>query len=546
MFFQRNFFSLLPFRIAFVICAIASQFAFSQLQHSKNNILQKKETRIIGDKGFYPVHNYTTKEYHSLPQNWAIVRDKRGVMYFGNNEGILEYDGVSWRMIRVDNETNIRSLAINEKGKIFVGAQGEFGYLEPDSVGNMKYYSLILKVEKKDRDFTDIWSIQTTKNGVFFQADNKIFRWDGKKIKVWNAQRSFHRMFFVNDHLYIRQREIGLMEILNDELLLLRGGEIFANEAICAMVPCFGSSSGTYSGNIIICSEKKGLFQLNPISKQNILPGGPMFSFNYFSTQIDKFLLENKSYNLIKLENSYSIGTLTKGFVNIDTKGNLLDYLNKGAGLQDETIYAQYKDTSGNLWLALSNGISKLHINSPVTFFNAENGLNGTVLSIVRHDNTIFAATNLGVFYLSSAKITNGSLFTNSSFQKIQGINEDCWHLLSFSSGKYSSLLIASNINVFSVDKNKKVNVVAQYGPWCMYRSLKNPARVFIGLDDGFASIYWDGKRWYDEGRYPMIKESIRSISEDTEGNIWLGHPSGVIKIKKFKHEKGIFEYRKN
>lgn len=45
-------------------------------------------------------------------QNGAIVPDDRGVMYFGNSSGILEYDGVSWRLIELPNKTVCRSLAI--------------------------------------------------------------------------------------------------------------------------------------------------------------------------------------------------------------------------------------------------------------------------------------------------------------------------------------------------------------------------------------------------------------------------------------------------
>ena len=203
---------------------------------------QKDSKFLIGEKGFYPLYNYSTKEYQALPQNWAIMQDKRGVMYFGNNQGILEYDGVSWRMIKVVNETNIRSFAMDESGKIFVGAAGEFGYLSPDSSGNMRYVSLLPFVNKSDLDFSDIWGTHSTKEGIYFQSDNKIFRWDGKKIKVWNAEKSFHRSFKVNNHLCIREREVGLSEMIGDNLVSLKGGEEFADETIYAMIPFTGGS----------------------------------------------------------------------------------------------------------------------------------------------------------------------------------------------------------------------------------------------------------------------------------------------------------------
>jgi hypothetical protein len=46
---------------------------------------------------------YSPKEYKSENSNWSIVQDKRGVMYFGNEKCILEFDGNSWRRIEVPN-----------------------------------------------------------------------------------------------------------------------------------------------------------------------------------------------------------------------------------------------------------------------------------------------------------------------------------------------------------------------------------------------------------------------------------------------------------
>ncbi len=53
----------------------------------------------LSEAGVLYLRNYTPKEYGAHSQNWAIVQDSRGVMYFGSTSGILEHDGVSWRWI---------------------------------------------------------------------------------------------------------------------------------------------------------------------------------------------------------------------------------------------------------------------------------------------------------------------------------------------------------------------------------------------------------------------------------------------------------------
>jgi len=47
-------------------------------------------------QGSFFIRNYPPDEYGAHNQNWAILQDSRGVMYFGNSDGALEYDGESW------------------------------------------------------------------------------------------------------------------------------------------------------------------------------------------------------------------------------------------------------------------------------------------------------------------------------------------------------------------------------------------------------------------------------------------------------------------
>ena len=74
--------------------------------------VQQNFAQKINEFGSPFIRNYTPAEYNAETQNWAIVQDKRGVMYFGNNIGILEFDGINWKLIKVPNNSIIRSLAM--------------------------------------------------------------------------------------------------------------------------------------------------------------------------------------------------------------------------------------------------------------------------------------------------------------------------------------------------------------------------------------------------------------------------------------------------
>ena len=45
------------------------------------------------EQGFPFIKNFSSSDYKAHAQNFATVRDRDGIMYFGNFAGILQYDG---------------------------------------------------------------------------------------------------------------------------------------------------------------------------------------------------------------------------------------------------------------------------------------------------------------------------------------------------------------------------------------------------------------------------------------------------------------------
>ena len=163
--------------------------------------------------GIPDIENYSRKDYNASTQNWAIVQDKRGVLFFGNNDGLLEFDGVNWRSIQMPNNSVVRSLAIDDHCKIYVGAFNEFGYLQTTKNGKIDYVSLVEMVPGELRNFGDIWKIHPVENGIIFQSFTEIFLFQNNKIKVIAQKRDFHFSFYVNDEFYITERNRGLLKL---------------------------------------------------------------------------------------------------------------------------------------------------------------------------------------------------------------------------------------------------------------------------------------------------------------------------------------------
>ncbi len=128
------------------------------------------------------IKNYQSSKISELSsQVWCCVQDNRGMTYFGDGSGIIQFDGVSWRRIQNANNSVVRDLALGFDGRIYVACSSDFGFLEPNKKGDMVYISLTKKINEKGINFRDIWKIIVADDGIYFFSDKYIFQY--KKIK---------------------------------------------------------------------------------------------------------------------------------------------------------------------------------------------------------------------------------------------------------------------------------------------------------------------------------------------------------------------------
>ncbi len=165
----------------------------------------------IGMPGYPFIHNFTPKEYRGHPQNWSIVQDNRGIMYFGNNEaGLLEYDGSRWRRIKVGDNSAIRSLAMDAQGTVYIGSYCNFGFLKTGSKGQRYFVSLLDKLKKGDRIFDYVWNIHITSHGLYFNAQGQMIRFHNNKMELY-PMNAILRSFAVYGRVLVPQRGGGIL-----------------------------------------------------------------------------------------------------------------------------------------------------------------------------------------------------------------------------------------------------------------------------------------------------------------------------------------------
>jgi hypothetical protein len=195
----------------------------------------------FSQKTSYEINYYSPRDFgqgHNA-ENRACVQDRKGVLYFGNAGGLLQYDGVNWTFIPVKNQSVwINSLAVSEENIIYVGAQSEFGYLKPDQSGKLVYISLSDQLTGVQKPFSDIIRLWAWNDKVAFQSEEALFLYAEGKLTTILPETSFHISFLVKDELYIRERGVGVMKLNGNGLQLVKGSEYLKDYAIFAILEC--------------------------------------------------------------------------------------------------------------------------------------------------------------------------------------------------------------------------------------------------------------------------------------------------------------------
>ncbi len=464
------------------------------------------------------ITNYTPADYNASFQNWAIAQDDRGIMYFGNNSGVLEFDGASWRLIEVPNRTVVRSLIKGPDGRIWAGAVGDFGYLEQDSLGMMQFVSIVDKIPEADRDFADVWQMSVMGDEIFFNASSTIFRWDGNAMRVYPAgEASFHVGAVVDSVYYVRQWEVGLLRLEGDEFLLVPGGEQFAQVRVYVMLP-FGD------GRVLLGARDQGLFLLD---ETGIRP---------FATEIDEELRQSFLYvpGAVLPGGRFALGTFDGVYV-IDRQGRLVEHISRESGLRDNIILYSFLDDDSALWLGLDNGLARVEIDSPFSYFAAADGLDSNVLSLERHKGALYVGASTGLYRLDGA---------SRRFVEVKGAGTQVFDLLSVQ----GDLIAASFDGLFLIDGDqaRAIRQVESGGGVSnrLHVSKQDSNVVFASsTGDGLVAIrrLGDG-RWESEGRVPNTRIEIWSIAEPEPGVLWLGTTAGGVLRVEFPQTTGTLD----
>ncbi len=517
--------------IFLIVFLIFSLKGYSQVNHLGNPFI----------KNFDPV------SYRGMEQNWSITQDSRGVIYIGNHAGVIEYDGVDWRMIPVDNNSVVRMLEVDKNGRVYVGAVGEFGYITPDMNGVMQYFSLLDKIDKKYHEFSDVWKIYAYDNYVLFSTRCGFFTYDinNDTVSVYRHSSEFRNNnfplfnFVIDSEIYLGTYMDGLTKLRNGSFEVVPNGNFFKNKNIFAIIPYD-------ENNLMVCTDQNGvsLYNTNTYEINN----------DFFPETTQNILKELYLFNAIKLpDNRFGFAT-GGGVVITDKKGNIEYIVNESAGLQDDVVYYIYHNSSikdSPVWMALNNGISYTNVFNPIMQFSEVSGFRGLIVDIIEFNNTIVVATTSGAYYLNTFS-DSPPRFVNFENIRVAINSFDIWKN---PNNKRDYLIAGGRGEVFIIDESFNVRSITAdliresktHNTFEVHVSKFYPDRIYLGLSTGLEYIqYINDNLWVSHELLEEHRQTYIDIIEVAKDKLWLSSPLiGYVKtdlhdFKLYSTEHGL------
>ncbi|MGH1364928.1 MAG: PP2C family protein-serine/threonine phosphatase [Calditrichia bacterium] len=459
------------------------------------------------------IENFSTDTYKRGPQNWCVLQSKNGLIYVGNNEGLLEYDGQEWRYHVVPGN-NVDSFAEDRHGRLFIGGSSRIGYMQRDSKGQLSYTSLL-----EQPDIGTVYGTYVLNDTVYFHPLYSILRWDGKELTTLIADSSrqkgkkriqLYPTFRVNDSIYIRRDKKQLIELTNTHLKLLPGINFQNGEEVRSVLP--------YNQNtLLLTTQRHGAFLYNGVNVSPTLPNVSNYLKSHFI-----------SMGTLLYDSTFAFATREAGLIVSDRDDNIQHVFDKQSGiLSNKSLYANI-DREGSIWLAQEGGISRIQYSLPFGTLKIDDGITNAIQS---YQNRMYIATSRGIFSLRSEDISMSNPVLESELSNVAS-----WDFITIG----QNLLAATTKGVF-FKKDKAapftpIQSLTGESAYIFEPSAIDKDLIYIAGGNSIYSVdFTEGLESVVPKSLTLVGDQIHHLQEDNDGRLWIGSTDGLSSIKMFE-----------
>lgn len=461
--------------------------------------------------GLQQIVNFSAAEYKGGTQNWDIQQDKRGLMYFANNEGLLSYNGQNWKLYSIPSKTVVHSVEVEEDGRIYIGAQNDMGYFQPDNRGVLIYTSLKALLPLKEGMFSDVWSIIPFQGKLFFRTTGKLFEFNKSSFITYTSTPGWLYLGSCQQRLFAQEKVNQLMEYDHQRWKLVC--TLPGKALVTAILPYD-------KDRMLVATLKDGMFLLHGNHLEKLI------------TSID-LKLSLVRINTVKVisEDLYAIGSAFGGCFILDHTGKLIQNFSSSQTLQKNNVRSLYSDQHKNIWLGLDDGISFIAYDSQIKQIYPDPDKQSSTYAVRVFNKALFVGTSDAVFKIDLSNTIKDLSLTNGLFHEVPSTKGQVWNLNEVN----SHLLLGNEDGTYAIDAPPSRQIIQYPGTWIYkaFPSEKESADILAGTYLGLHLITYKNNVFTDKGKLNGPDESLRFLTIEGHHNlVWSSNPyRGVYKI---------------
>lgn len=450
------------------------------------------------------IKNFSKKEYKAANQNWSVDASPNGFMYFANHSGLLEFDGTSWDLYKLPNQTILRSVKVISDSIIFTGGYRELGFWGKDKNGKLSYHSLNETAGEHLSRNDEFWTICTLNDEVYFHSFSKILKYSNNSISGIAFSGFANTMSRVGDKILLGVSNQGVFTIENNIAVPYITDERLQNVSFRFIIPYHNEQIliGTIADGIFIWNGKElsewnpewyDYFKKNEVNRAHINPNGELF-----------------------------IGTIVDGLSVFDKNEQRIKNYNTLNGLQNNTILGISSDIFGNTWLALDSGIDFISdISRKGIEIETIPGI-GSIYDAAVFENRIYLGTNRGLF---SKAFDSG----NPDYQLIPESRGQVWDC----SVLNNHFFVGFNQGIFYIQNDQTQLISEQAGGFSLREDPFIEGRLIESTYTSMVILEQENSVYKQTGIIKGFFDLIRYIEFDHLGNLWASHMHrGIYKLQ--------------
>jgi len=437
---------------------------------------------------------FSVEDGLSQSQVSCIYQDSKGYLWFGTQSGgVCKFDGrtfITYTKYNGLSNNQVYTVLEDRKGNIWFGTQSGVSIFDGKKFISLpeplkEITSAIVRAIYQESDAT-----------LLFGTNRGVYQWDGEKLSKYDQLD--HKIV---SHIYQDSRENTWFATLGSGVIRLKDGVSFnyttedglADNSVWSIIEDHTGTLWLGTGNGI----SKFMPGKDDGSRENFIP---FIAGDGLNNQVIRSLIEDN-------DNNIWISTLRNGVCKFD--GINATFFTTKQGLSNDGIQAMLEDREGNIWLGTDGGgIIKCNSSAFSSITERDGLMSNLVLSVLEDSKgNLWFGTYKGV------SVFDGHNFFH--YNENNGIpSEKVWSIIEDRNGQIWISTYGSG--VFKYDPSAPLGA-----PSTMLRAgaqgepLRTGGKIFVNYNE-------------ENG---LSNNNVRTIFEDSKGNIWIGTVEGLNKF---------------